>query len=95
VPVIIEGDFIHPELIASIVNLKVKALFVQESDIKQVIENYLSREGGEPQQFRAEICDKHGTWIADVCREKGIDLIPSRPWETALDRAIEMMGDQE
>jgi len=95
VPVIIEGDFIHPEFVSTIVNSKVKALFVHESDIKQVIDNFLSREGGEPQGFRADISNKHGIWIADVCKEKGINLIESRPWNTVLNRAIEMIGDQE
>ena len=91
VPIIIEGDFIHPELVATIVNSKVKALFVQETDIKQVIDNFLSREGGEPQDFRADISNKHGNWIAYVCRKKGTNLIDSRPWDTVLDRAVEMM----
>ena len=94
VPVIIEGDFIHPELVATIVDSKVKALFVQEPDIKQVINNFLSREGGYPQNFRADISDMYGNWIADVCKEKGVNLIKSRPWGTAHNRAIEMIGDQ-
>jgi len=90
-PVIIEGDFIHPDLVASLDGLNVKVLFVQESDINQVISNYVSREGGDPQQLRAEISCTHGSWIADTCRNKGINLIESRPWETVLDRAISML----
>jgi len=93
VPVIIEGDFIHPELTASMENKKVKVLYVQEPDIKQVIDNYLLREGGKPQAFRADISNKHGNWIADVCRSNGGKLIESRPWDTVLDRAIEIIGD--
>ncbi len=63
VPVIIEGDFIHPELALSIENPKVKSLFINESDKIQIVQNYLDREGGELQHFRADISTQYGKWL--------------------------------
>ncbi|WP_289138383.1 hypothetical protein [uncultured Brevibacillus sp.] len=90
-PVIIEGDFIYPEFIVSFNNPEVKSIFVQESDKNQILQNYLSREGGELQQYRAEISISYGGWIADTCRRNGIKLIESRPWNTALSRAVKCL----
>lgn len=87
-PIIIEGDFIHPELTASFNNSEVKSIFVNEPDANQILRNYLSREGGKPQHFRAEISVAYGKWIADICNQKGIRLIDARPWGTVLTRAL-------
>ena len=91
VPVIIEGDFIYPEFTISFDNPEVKSIFVMESDLNQILQNYLSREGGDLQQYRAEISIAYGKWIADTCKQKGIRMIESRPWDTVLTRAIEQM----
>ncbi|WP_054941286.1 hypothetical protein [Paenibacillus ihuae] len=90
-PIIIEGDFIHPEFTLSFDNPEVKSIFVHESDKSQILQNYLSREGGELQHFRAEVSISYGDWIADTCKQKGIGLIESRPWNTALRRAIKCL----
>jgi len=90
-PIIIEGDFIYPEFTVSFDNPEVKSIFVQESDKNQILQNYLSREGGELQQYRAEISISYGDWIAETCRRNGIELIESRPWNTALSRAIKCL----
>lgn len=90
-PIIIEGDFIYPELTVSFDNPEVKSIFVQESDKNQILQNYLSREGGELQQYRAEISISYGDWIADTCRQNGIELIESRPWNTTLSRAVKCL----
>ncbi len=87
-PIIIEGDFIHPELAASFTNSEVKALFVLENKQQQLVENYTAREGGAPQQYRAEISVAYGGWLADACQYKGICTMNARPWDTALDRAV-------
>ena len=91
VPVIIEGDFIHPEFAASFKNPEVKSLFVQEPDKKQILQNYFAREGGDLQHFRADISAAYEDWLSDTCRKLGIRLIEARPWDTALDRAIERL----
>lgn len=87
-PIIIEGDFINPEFTKSFMNPEVKSIFVNESDINQILQNYLSREGGDLQNYRAEISIAYGKWIADTCNQNDIKLIESRPWDTALTRVI-------
>lgn len=88
-PIIIEGDFINPEFTKSFESPEVKSIFVQELDENQIVQNYLSREGGELQHFRAEISVAYGKWIIDSCNFSGIKLIESRPWDTVLIRTIE------
>jgi len=90
-PVIIEGDFLHPGLIASLAHPEIKSLFLQETDGEQIIQNYLAREGGELQRFRAEISLAYGEWIAGVCRRAGVRLLEARPWDTVLRRAVEIL----
>lgn len=87
-PIIIEGDFINPEFTKSFENPEVKSIFVNETDINQIVQNYLSREGGDSQHYRAEISIAYGKWIEDICNQKGINMIKSRPWDTALSRAL-------
>ncbi|MDU4694493.1 MULTISPECIES: hypothetical protein [Paenibacillus] len=90
-PIIIEGDFIHPERISSLDHPEIKSIFVHEPDQNQIVQNYLAREGGELQHFRAEVSIAYGEWIADTCKRKGIRCIESRPWDTVLSRAIESL----
>ena len=90
-PVIIEGDFIFPEFTLSFNDPEVKSIFIYEPDINQIMQNYLSREGGQLQQYRAEISIAYGKWIADTCRQNNIRVIEARPWDTALSRAIESL----
>lgn len=87
-PVIIEGDFISPEFASSFDNPDVQSLFLYESDKNQIIQNYLSREGGEAQDFRAEISCKYNDFLLAACKKYGIKTINSKPWTTVLERAI-------
>lgn len=87
-PIIIEGDFINPEFTKSFENPEVKSIFVNETDTNQIIQNYLSRESGDLQYYRADISIAYGKWIADTCNQNGISVIESRPWDTALSRAL-------
>jgi 2-phosphoglycerate kinase len=91
-PIIIEGDFIYPEFTTSFDNLEVKSIFVNEPDINQILQNYLSREGGDLQNYRAEISIAYGKWIADTCNRNDIRLIDARPWDTVLTRALESLS---
>lgn len=88
IPVIIEGDFIYPEFTMSFESPEVKSIFVNEPDIDQIMQNYLSREDGDIQHYRAQISIAYGKWITDKCNQNGIKVIESRPWNTALVRAI-------
>ena len=91
VPVIIEGDFIYPEFTVSFDNPEVKSIFVNESDINQILQNYLARESGDLQHYRAKISIAYGKWIADTCNQNGIAVIESRPWDTVLERVIKSL----
>ena len=88
-PIIIEGDFIYPEFTKSFDHPEVKAIFVNETDINQILQNYKMREGGDLQHYRAEISIAYGKWIADTCNQNGIIVLDSRPWDTALDRVLQ------
>ncbi len=90
-PIIIEGDFIYPEFTISFDNPEVKSIFVNESDIDQILQNYLAREGGELQHYRAEISIAYGKWIVDTCNKNGIRVIEARPWDTVLHRTIKSL----
>lgn len=90
-PIIIEGDFIYPEFTKSFENPEVKSIFVNETDINQIIQNYLLREGGNLQHYRAEISIAYGKWIADTCNQNGIRVIESRPWDTVLTRVLKSL----
>lgn len=87
-PIIIEGDFIDPGFTVSFKNPKVKSLFVRESDGEQILRNYLAREGGDPQHYRAAVSAAYGNRISDACGKLGIPLIESRPWDTVIDRVV-------
>ena len=88
VPIILEGDFIYPEIVASFDNPKVKAVFITEMDKNQLLMNYSTREGGELQNYRAEISVKYNEWLMKSCNELGIKCLESRPWDTLLSRVI-------
>ncbi|HHZ13834.1 MAG TPA: hypothetical protein GX394_07940 [Clostridiales bacterium] len=90
-PIIIEGDFIYPEFTISFDNPEVKSIFINEADINQIMQNFLSREGGDLQQYRAEISIAYGKWITDTCKRNNIRVIEARPWDTALARVIESL----
>lgn len=89
IPVIIEGDFIHPEFAVSFENPKVKSIYVYEPDKNQILQNYFAREGGELQHFRGDISAEYGDWLVDTGAKLGINVIESRPWNTLVDRIIE------
>ena len=91
-PIIIEGDFIHPELATLFESDKVKSIFVCEQDINQIMDNYLKREGGEPQNYRAQISIEYGKQIKEYCDNIGVKVIDARPFDTALERVLEYIS---
>ena len=90
-PVIIEGDFIDPEMTVAFNNPKVKSIFVHEPDKHQLVQNFLAREGGESQYFRADISVAYGQWLSSVCKKLGIPVVTSRPWEMVLGRVLDVV----
>ena len=91
-PVIIEGDFISPEFVNSFNTPEVKAIFINETDITQIEKNYLFREGGQIQHYRAEVSIAYGKWLADTCNRNGIKIIEPRPWDTLLTRILNSLS---
>ena len=91
VPIILEGDFINPEIISSLDNSKIKTIFINEMDIDQLLKNYFDREGGELQNYRADISVKYNEWLINSCKKLGIKYFESRPWNTLLKRVIEYL----
>ena len=86
-PVIIEGDFIHPELSAAFNNPRVKTIFIHEPSCEQILQNYFSREGVE-QVHRADVSYAFGNWLKERCEENNISVFESRPWDSLLERVV-------
>ena len=91
VPIIIEGDFIHPDFMVSFEDEMIKKVYINEPDKEQILQNYLAREGGELQNFRADVSAAYGEWLKSNCIKLDIKAIEPRPWETLLDRIIEAL----
>ena len=91
-PIIIEGDFIHPEITKILDCPEVKTIFVTEENLDQIVQNYQLREGGDLQHYRAEISIAYGKWIKSYCNQNGITMLEARPWATSLTRALEMLS---
>ena len=87
IPMILEGDFILPELSAALQSEKVKSVFIYEAGEDQILQNYLSREG-ELQPRRAEISYLHNKWLVENCLRYGITAIEARPWDSLMERII-------
>jgi len=90
IPMILEGDFIHPELISSFSNPRIKTIFVHEPSREQILQNYHIREG-KHQPHRADISHAYGNWLAEDCARRGIAVIEPRPWDSVVDRVIEIL----
>lgn len=98
-PFVLEGDFILPDLAVQAAygafpaNDRVRAIFIDESDERQIVRNYLSREpqGGE-QTRRAHVSWLYNRWLTQEAERLGIPSIPSRPWETLFDRVLAVFG---
>lgn len=88
VPIILEGDFIDPRILDDIQSDQLEGLFVYEDNLNEIIRNYMSREGGEPQEYRAKISVQYGKVIAEYCEKNGVRRLDARPWDTSLNRAI-------
>lgn len=90
-PVIIEGDFILPELCASFQSPKVRSIFIHEPSKNQILNNYLAREPERGNQnYRADVSHCYGTWLASECEKYSVPIIKSRPWHTVIDRILKL-----
>ncbi len=94
-PVVLEGDFILPTLAAQATfgdhpnQGRVRSLFIYEPDEAQIRANYARREPEQGEQaFRARVSGLYGEWLKRECERLGLPVIPSRPWETLLERLV-------
>ncbi|MEV0263669.1 hypothetical protein AB0I49_20340 [Streptomyces sp. NPDC050617] len=94
VPVVIEGDYLLPALAAqrSFAGVEadageVRAAFVREGDVDQLVRNYRDREPEEgPQSHRARVSARYGDVLAEQAKALGLPVIEARPWATAGER---------
>jgi 2-phosphoglycerate kinase len=90
IPMVIEGDFVLPELAATFNNPRIRTIFVHEPLREQILQNYLSREG-TPQAHRADISHAWGNWLKENCDLHNVPVIESRPWDNLMERMIMLL----
>ncbi|NJC68480.1 hypothetical protein HC031_01885 [Planosporangium thailandense] len=91
-PVIVEGDYLLPCPLPA----GVRAVFVHEPDVEQLVRNYGQREPhAGVQRDRAEASARYGDWLAAQAQRHGHPVVPVRPWDTALDRVYELLDEPQ
>lgn len=92
-PMVIEGDFILPELMAQQqfedqpARGRVRGVVLVEPDEAQILANYRIREGSH-QPERAHASWLHSEWLAASARDHGVPVVAVRPWESVLERVL-------
>lgn len=98
-PIILEGDYILPELMAqrgdahSLEVERVRAVFLYEQDERQIVRNFHLREaeaGG--QAGRAYVSWLYGEWLKRECERYGLPALLATPWGSLQDRIVEAIG---
>jgi 2-phosphoglycerate kinase len=93
---VFEGDFIQPAFATSeafdgvSAAGRVRSVFVYDT-LEQFACNIAAREG-EEQPRRAEISWNYSEWLRAECERHGVPSISARPWETAVERALDAVG---
>jgi 2-phosphoglycerate kinase len=98
-PVVIEGDFLPPSFTildgygdqsahAPGGGRRVRALFVVEPDVDQIVANYASREpDAGDQRARANVSVAWSRWLVAEAQRHNVPTIHARPWHDVIDRA--------
>ena len=93
-PVVIEGDFLRPSFTlldgyaGQRATDRVRALFVVEPDVDQIVANYTSREpDAGDQRARAEVSVAWSRWLVAEAQRLDVPTIRARPWQDVVDRA--------
>jgi 2-phosphoglycerate kinase len=101
---ILEGDGLRPSIVAQQVFTDpdtrglVQAVFLFESDEKEIRRNMLDRGRGFDQRTRLEqdvqvrLNWLYGQWLRGEAEAHGLLVLPSRPWETLADRVVMATG---
>ncbi|MEM7535580.1 MAG: hypothetical protein AAF639_25615 [Chloroflexota bacterium] len=98
-PVVLDGDFILPALMAKentgsheseFYQLdRIRAVFLYEPDEAQIVRNYLLREPDEGAQTgRAHVSWLYGEWLQEECVKHGVLSLPATPWESVFERIV-------
>lgn len=94
-PIILEGDFILPMLVASpsfaesSTNSQVRALFLYEESEEQLQRNFLLREPEHGlQEKRARVSWLYGQWLKQEAERVEAIALPARPWNDLFERIL-------
>lgn len=97
-PIVLEGDYLLPELLADPGETpwaaeRVRAVFLYEPDERRIVRNFLEREpeAGE-QASRARVSWLLGMWLRDECERRGLPALPARPWRSLRERVVAAVG---
>ncbi|HEX4705915.1 MAG TPA: hypothetical protein VH352_27605 [Pseudonocardiaceae bacterium] len=83
-PVVLEGDYLVPELVADF-GAAVRAVVLHEPDEHRIAANFGAREPGE-HEFRAKVSVEIGTRLATRAAAVGVPVVRPWPWSDGLDR---------
>jgi len=83
---VLEGDFVSPEVAAQAQAMGVRSLFLH-SDDAEIRENFLDRDGDE-QAGRAHVSAEWSRRAAEQCVALGVPVVPARPFDSLLVRAL-------
>lgn len=90
-PVVLEGDFILPELITlpAFSADPIRAVFIYEESEEQLQRNFLQREPAEGiQEKRARVSWLYGQWLREEAERAGAIALPARPWNDLFERIL-------
>lgn len=89
-PIVLEGDYILPELVAQYDD-RVRSIFLFEENVEELVRNFLKREPEKGEQrSRALVSGLFGDWLRKECERLGLSATPSKPWDTLLQRSLQV-----
>lgn len=99
-PVVLEGDFLLPELIDRFAGDadagRVHAVFLDEPDEARLVRNFAEREPEAGEQVkRARVSWLYGQWLKREAERYGVPVAPARPWDTLLERLLAIVGGKQ
>jgi 2-phosphoglycerate kinase len=83
-PVVLEGDYLPPELVADF-GSEVRAVVLHEPEEHRIDANFRAREPGE-HGFRARVSVEVGNRFAERAAAVGVPVVRPWPWSDGLDR---------
>jgi 2-phosphoglycerate kinase len=92
-PIVLEGDYLLPEMLAEWKFERAKAVFLLESDEEQLVRNYAAREPKDGEQRkRAQVSRLHSVWLKEECERLGLVALEARPWATLIERIVKAVS---